>query len=235
MWCRGRFVPARCPRCPVRVVRGGSGGELPPRAEPRRALVAGPGGHAGDLGRGARDYAERGGGGPAGADRRGGGRATGAGAWARPGLAPVLGAARLAVAPLRFGAGIKGKVLEARAAGLACARTPIAAEGLPLTQMLAGCAAEDTTDLAGLIVALHSDAARNAALARAGKAALRQQFSQRSVETALAEASDVKAKNHRRNGNVRTALGRGDTCPASAAAIVFDTRSAARREGSFCT
>lgn len=146
----------------------------------------------------------------------------------------MLGAARLAVAPLRFGAGIKGKALKARAAGLACARTPIAAEGLPLTQMLAGCAAEDTTDLAGLIVALHSDAARNAALARAG-AALRQQFSQRSVETALAEASDVKAKNHRRNRNVRTALGRGDTCPASAAAIVFDTRSAARREGSFCT
>jgi len=152
-----------------------------------------------------------------------------------PDLAPVLGAARLAVAPLRFGAGIKGKVLEAWAAGLACAMTPVAAEGLPLTQVLAGCVAEDPTDLAGLIVALHADAARNAAVARAGKAALRQQFSQRSVETALAEAVSVEAKDHRREGNVRAALGREDTCPASAAAIVFNTRSAARREGSFCT
>ncbi|MGC8475665.1 MAG: Hint domain-containing protein, partial [Acetobacteraceae bacterium] len=40
---------------------------------------------------------------------------------------------RLTVAPLRFGAGIKGKVLASLAAGLPCAMTPVAAEGLRLT------------------------------------------------------------------------------------------------------
>ena len=105
-----------------------------------------------------------------------------------PDLDPLMASARLAVAPLRFGAGIKGKVLEAWAAGLACVMTPLAAEGLPRGPMLAGCVAEDGTDLAGLIVALHADAARNEATARAGRAALRRHFSQRQADRALGVA-----------------------------------------------
>src|SRR5262249_12332773 len=37
---------------------------------------------------------------------------------------------RLSVAPLRFGAGVKGKVLESFAAGLPCVMSPVAAEGI---------------------------------------------------------------------------------------------------------
>lgn len=43
----------------------------------------------------------------------------------------VFSQVRLTVAPLRFGAGLKGKVLDSLASGVACLMTPCAAEGLP--------------------------------------------------------------------------------------------------------
>jgi len=103
-------------------------------------------------------------------------------------LRPLLAGARLAVAPLRYGAGIKGKVLEAWAAGLPCAMTPIAAEGLPLDATLTGSVAADAHSLAQLILALHIDPIHNAALSRAGRAVLRRHFSQKQVDAALAAA-----------------------------------------------
>ena len=106
-----------------------------------------------------------------------------------PDLAPVYGAARLAVAPLRFGAGLKGKVLEAWAAGLPCAMTPIAAEGFSLTAEHSDTVAEGTAGLARLIVALHADTARADRFARAGRAVLRSVFSRKHEETALAAAT----------------------------------------------
>jgi len=45
-------------------------------------------------------------------------------------LEGLLRRSRLSVAPLRFGAGIKGKVLESMASGLPVIATPIAAEGI---------------------------------------------------------------------------------------------------------
>jgi glycosyltransferase involved in cell wall biosynthesis len=103
-------------------------------------------------------------------------------------LRPLLASVRLAVAPLRYGAGIKGKVLEAWAAGLPCAMTPVAAEGLPLDAVLAGSVAPDVQGLAQLILALHIDPAHNGALSRAGRAALRRHFSQKQVNAGLAMA-----------------------------------------------
>lgn len=44
-----------------------------------------------------------------------------------------LATKRLTVAPLRFGAGVKGKVLQSFAQGVPCVMTPIAAEGMGLT------------------------------------------------------------------------------------------------------
>jgi UDP-N-acetylmuramyl tripeptide synthase len=90
----------------------------------------------------------------------------------------------VAVAPLRYGAGIKGKVLEAWAVGLPCAMTPIAAEGLPPADTVAS----DPAGLARLILDLHDVQPRNQAAARAGHAALRRHFSQRRVDAGLAAA-----------------------------------------------
>lgn len=65
-----------------------------------------------------------------------------------PDLEPLLGSVRAMVAPLRYGAGLKGKVTQALAAGLPVVTTPIGAEGLDATdgeQMLIG---RDANELA---------------------------------------------------------------------------------------
>jgi GT2 family glycosyltransferase/SAM-dependent methyltransferase len=60
-------------------------------------------------------------------------------------LEPLLNTARLLVAPVRFGAGMKGKVTQGLAAGLPIVTTPVGAEGLDASdgeQMLIGDTAE---------------------------------------------------------------------------------------------
>jgi glycosyltransferase involved in cell wall biosynthesis len=122
-----------------------------------------------------------------------------------PDLRVLLAGARLAVAPLRYGAGIKGKVLEAWAAALPCAMTQTAAEGLPLAGVLAESVAEDGPGLARLIVALHADVARNSAIARAGRETLRRHFSQKRVDAALAAALVRPAASVHPIGSARSA------------------------------
>jgi len=74
-------------------------------------------------------------------------------------LDTVFDTIRLTVAPLRFGAGIKGKVLDSFAAGLPCVMTPTAAEGLPLTPPLQALVADTPAGLAELILHYHRDQA----------------------------------------------------------------------------
>ncbi len=49
-----------------------------------------------------------------------------------PVLADILHKLRCTIVPLRYGAGIKGKVLESFAHGLPCVMSEVAAEGLEL-------------------------------------------------------------------------------------------------------
>lgn len=53
---------------------------------------------------------------------------------------------RLTIAPLRFGAGVKGKVLQSFAAGVPCVLTPIAAEGMGLSPELTALLVAETRD-----------------------------------------------------------------------------------------
>ena len=85
-----------------------------------------------------------------------------------PDITKALHAFRLTVAPLRYGAGLKGKVLDSMAAGLPTVMTPIAAEGMDLAPPLDQLVAVAPDALAGLIVSLHNDADRNRLLAEAG-------------------------------------------------------------------
>src|SRR5262249_41950633 len=78
-------------------------------------------------------------------------------------LAEIFDRVRLTVAPLAFGAGIKGKVLDSFAAGVPCACTPIAAEGLDLPQPLHDCIADSPPAMAATIHRLHADEAANEA------------------------------------------------------------------------
>ena len=103
-------------------------------------------------------------------------------------LDEVFGQVRLTVAPLRFGAGLKGKVLSSLAAGVPCAMTAMAAEGMALPKALARCVGDSAEALAAAIIALHEDPARNRAAAEAGLAWVRQECSAERVDRLLAEA-----------------------------------------------
>ena len=83
-------------------------------------------------------------------------------------LMPLLASVRMTVAPLQFGAGIKGKVLDSLAAGVPCVCSPTAAEGIPLGPALASLVAPDAPGLAASVLRLHRDQALHAACRREG-------------------------------------------------------------------
>ena len=86
-----------------------------------------------------------------------------------PDIASLYDSVRLTCAPLAYGAGVKGKVLESLAAGLPCACTTIAAEGLDLPTELQALVADEPAALAALIRRLHDDEDFNASLVAAGR------------------------------------------------------------------
>lgn len=91
------------------------------------------------------------------------------------------------IAPLRWGAGIKGKVLESMAAGVPCAMTPIAAEGLGLSGTLSGLVAADAAGLARVVLAMR-DPARNVMAAREGLGHIAANHSPAVVDRAMTAA-----------------------------------------------
>jgi GT2 family glycosyltransferase len=68
-----------------------------------------------------------------------------------------LGRARVHLAPLRFGAGIKLKLLDSMAAGLPFVTTPVGAEGLGLGVLARVVVGEDPSELAHLTRRLYGD------------------------------------------------------------------------------
>ncbi|HWL79431.1 MAG TPA: glycosyltransferase [Roseomonas sp.] len=96
-------------------------------------------------------------------------------------LHPVLARVRLTVAPLRFGAGIKGKVAMSLAAGVPCVATPIASEGMGLVEGENVLLGNDADALAAAIVRAHEDAALWKQLSTGGRAVMRNRYSLESV------------------------------------------------------
>jgi glycosyltransferase involved in cell wall biosynthesis len=72
-------------------------------------------------------------------------------------LSELFDRVRLTVAPMTFGAGVKGKVLESLAAGVPCVCTPCGAEGIELPLQLQSLVAADVQGLAERIVRLHEE------------------------------------------------------------------------------
>ena len=103
-------------------------------------------------------------------------------------LASVLGTLRLTVAPLRFGAGLKGKMLESFASGLPCVMTPCAAEGANLPPGLAELSAQTAEDLARTILRYHDEPEPNAAAAAAGLAYIDATCSQAVIDGRISKA-----------------------------------------------
>lgn len=91
------------------------------------------------------------------------------------------GGVDVVVAPIRFGGGIKIKVLEAMACGKAVVTTSIGAEGIAETDEGALVVADDPAEFAGAVVALLADEARRKALGERARQLIERRFSWRRV------------------------------------------------------
>jgi glycosyltransferase involved in cell wall biosynthesis len=105
-----------------------------------------------------------------------------------PDAAALWRQVRVSAAPLRFGAGIKGKVLESLAAGIPCVCAPLAAEGIALPE---GLLAADPEAMAERLWRLHATEAENAAAAAAGLALVGNGYTEATVALALGRALAV--------------------------------------------
>ncbi len=74
-----------------------------------------------------------------------------------PDLAALFDVCRLSVAPLRYGGGIKGKVVSSLSHGVPVVATSIAAEGMGLTHQQNVLIADDPDAMADEIVRLYGD------------------------------------------------------------------------------
>jgi glycosyltransferase involved in cell wall biosynthesis len=74
-----------------------------------------------------------------------------------PDVEPLFGSARVFVAPMRFGSGIKGKIGHALSFGLPVVTTSIGAEGMDLVHGHHAMISDDPEEFAGAIVKVYND------------------------------------------------------------------------------
>jgi O-antigen biosynthesis protein len=94
-----------------------------------------------------------------------------------PELGPVFARARVFVAPIRFGAGVKGKIGEALSYGLPVVTTNIGAEGMSLRDGEEALIADSPQDFAAAVLRAYRDEALWRRLSERGYAHVRQHFS----------------------------------------------------------
>ena len=92
-------------------------------------------------------------------------------------LGPLLDRCRLSVVPLRFGAGIKGKIGTSLSHGLPCVSTAVGTEGMNVSDGDGVLVADEASAFADAVVRLHEDAALWTAASRGGLAFVQRNFS----------------------------------------------------------
>ncbi len=100
-------------------------------------------------------------------------------------IRPWFESLRLTIAPLRFGAGAKGKVASSLAHGVPCVVTPLAAEGMALSDDGGVLVAAAPDDFAAAVCSVHTDAFLWRRLAAGGLAHARRAFSLDSWQSQL--------------------------------------------------
>jgi glycosyltransferase involved in cell wall biosynthesis len=106
--------------------------------------------------------------------------------WAEDAL-QVMSAARVCLAPLRFGAGIKGKLVDAMLCGTPSVTTPVGAEGMHGRHAWPGAITQSAVDFANRAVALYNDEAQWQQARSAGYALLTERYPQSVHGPALIE------------------------------------------------
>lgn len=105
-----------------------------------------------------------------------------------PDLRPILQSARVSIAPLRYGAGVKGKVNEAMNFGIPVVATATAVEGMHVAHGKECLIADDPREFANAIAELHRDAALWQRLSDAGAASVADHFSFDAVRASFLDA-----------------------------------------------
>ena len=109
-------------------------------------------------------------------------------------LTEIFDRIRLTVAPLAYGAGLKGKVIESLSAGIPCVCTSVAAEGFDLPAPLRACVADDPAAIAASILRLHNKKAENETCRRVGLEFVAAEFSEQRLDTLMSEAVGLSGK-----------------------------------------
>jgi GT2 family glycosyltransferase/glycosyltransferase involved in cell wall biosynthesis len=110
-----------------------------------------------------------------------------------PSLDSVFDRIRLTVAPLRYGAGLKGKVLDSLAAGVPCVMTSVAAEGLNLPNDLSSLVVDEPEQFVSRIEAICRDDAEYQRLRGAGMAYIASHYSAERIDAMLRQACRLDA------------------------------------------
>lgn len=107
-------------------------------------------------------------------------------------LTPLYDRVRLAIAPLRYGAGVKGKVNQSMAHGVPVVATTMASEGMHLVHDRDVLIADQAEDFAEAVVRLHEDPVLWQRIATGGLQNIEQHFSFKAVEQELIAALDLQ-------------------------------------------
>ena len=114
-----------------------------------------------------------------------------------PDLAPLYAQARIVVAPLRYGAGVKGKIGEAMSHGVPVVMTPVGAEGMDIVDGETALIATDAAEFADAVDKLLVDDDLWAKLATQARTHIEEVFGVepfvQALRDAIAEASAVRA------------------------------------------
>ena len=104
-----------------------------------------------------------------------------------PDLTPYLECCRVSIAPLRYGAGVKGKVNLAQSWGIPVVATTIAAEGIQLEDGRDVLIADTPEDFAHAIIRLYTDSALWTVIGEGGRTNVERHFSPEAAAGVLAE------------------------------------------------
>ena len=102
-----------------------------------------------------------------------------------PSTEPYLQKARVSIAPLRYGAGMKGKIGEAMANGLPVVTTSVGAEGIGLVHGETALIADTPAEFAQHVVKLHSDDAIWSSISKNARLFIEHNYSPQAVNTAV--------------------------------------------------
>jgi glycosyltransferase involved in cell wall biosynthesis len=107
-----------------------------------------------------------------------------------PDLAPYWSVARMSVAPLRFGAGVKGKILASLAESVPVVTTTIGNEGIDLVHRQHALVADEPAAFAAAVIELFEDDRLARSLAEAGRRFVAERFSAEVARRQLRQALD---------------------------------------------